>query len=127
MEQLPKFWRYKSCRFALMPIAASSRKVIDPEPVSTWSFVERNVLRLSTNCLARKLGGGVILLADPVGDGAMALYIYAVGAPFETILNNYMITSQAIHPPGGGSVSNGTLMGVTTNGSLELAWALQDT
>lgn len=57
----------------------------------------------------------------------MALYIYAVGAPFETILNNYMITSQAIHPPGGGSVSNGTLTGVTTNGSLELAWALQDT
>lgn len=64
---------------------------------------------------------------DPVGDGAMALYIYGVGAPFETILNNYMITSQAIHPPGVGSVSNGTLTGVTTNGSLELAWALQDT
>lgn len=46
-----------------MPIAASLGKVIDPEPVSTWSFVERNVLRLSTNCLAKKLGGGVIFIA----------------------------------------------------------------
>ncbi len=25
--------------------------------------------------------------------------MYAVGSPFEAILNNYMITSQALHPP----------------------------
>ncbi|KAL9137139.1 MAG: hypothetical protein Q9175_001651 [Cornicularia normoerica] len=120
MEQLPKFWKYKSCRVALMSIATSSGRVIDPEPVSTWSFVENNAQRLSTNCLARKLG-------DPIGDGAIALYIYAVGAPFEAILNNYMITSQAIHPPGVSSAFNGTLTAVTTNGSLELASALQNT
>lgn len=127
MEQLPKFWRYKSCRFALMSIATSSGKVIDPEPVSTWSFVERNTLKLSTSCLAAKLGGGVIFIADPIGDGAMAIYIYAIGAPFEAIMNNYMITSQAIYPPGLPSTSNGTLAGVTTNTSLDLAWVLQNT
>lgn len=38
-------------------------------------------------------------LADPVGNGALSLYMYAVGSPFEAILNNYMITSQALHPP----------------------------
>ncbi|CAD6567266.1 MAG: hypothetical protein ASARMPREDX12_000170 [Alectoria sarmentosa] len=111
MEQLPKFWRY----------------IINAEPVSTWSFVERNAQKVSTNCLARKVGGGVIFIADPKGDGAMALYLYAVGAPFEAILNNYMITSQAIYPPGVASASNGTLTGVTTNGTLELAWALENT
>jgi len=36
---------------------------------------------------------------DPVGNGALSLYMYAVGSPFEAILNNYMITSQALHPP----------------------------
>lgn len=30
----------------------------------------------------------------------MAGYIYAVGSPFEEILNNYMITSEGIYPPG---------------------------
>lgn len=57
----------------------------------------------------------------------MALYLYAVGAPFEVFLNNYMITSQALYPPGIDSASNGSLTGVTTNGSLELTWALQNT
>lgn len=68
-----------------------------------------------------------MLWIDPIGDGAMALYIYAVGAPFEAILNNYMITSEAIYPPGVDSASNGTSMGLTTNGSLEMAWGLQST
>lgn len=126
MEQLPKFWRYKSCRFALTPIAVSSGKVINAEPVSTWSFIESNALKLSTNCMGRKFGGGVIFIADPIGDGAMALYSYVVGAPFEAILNNYMITSQAIYPPGMDFASNVTLTGVTTNGSLELIRAVQD-
>ena len=56
----------------------------------------------------------------------MALYIYAVGAPFEAVLNNYMITSQPIYPPGVASGLNGNLTGPATNGSLELVWALQD-
>ena len=46
-----------------MPVATGSRKVIDPEPVSTWSFIETKALKLSTNCLAKKLGGGLILIA----------------------------------------------------------------
>ena len=46
-----------------MSIATSSGKVLDAEPVSTWAFVERNALKLSTNCLAKKLGGGVIFIA----------------------------------------------------------------
>lgn len=62
-----------------------------------------------------------MLHADPIGDGAMALYIYKMGAPFEAILNNYMITSQAIYPPGVQSMLNGTLAGVTTNISLDIA------
>ena len=69
----------------------------------------------------------LIFSTDPIGFGAMALYIYAVGAPFEAILNNYMITSQAIYPPGVAPGLNGNLTGLTKNGSLELVWALQDT
>ena len=57
-------------------------------------------------------------LVDPVGDGALALYLYAVGAPFEAILNNYMITSQAIHPPGVDIGLNGTLINFEMNGTL---------
>ena len=69
----------------------------------------------------------LILSIDPIGYGAMALYIYAVGAPFEAILNNYMITSQAIYPPGVTPGLYGNLTGLAKNGSLELVWALQDT
>ena len=57
----------------------------------------------------------------------MALYIYAVGAPFEAIVNNYMITSQAIYPPGVAPGLNGNLTRLATNSSLELVRALQDT
>ena len=55
----------------------------------------------------------------------MALYAYAVGAPFEAILNDYMITSQPIFPPGVDVASNGTLTRITANGSLELTGAQQ--
>ena len=57
---------------------------------------------------------------DPFGNGAISLYLYAVGAPFEAILNNYMITSEPLSPAGVGSAFNDTLVRVTTNGSLEL-------
>lgn len=84
MEQLPKFWRYsacyspssqmkrslltrvhciETCRIALMPLAGESGKVIDPEAVSTWSYIESNALRLSTQCLGKKVGGGFIFIA----------------------------------------------------------------
>ena len=58
----------------------------------------------------------------------MGLYAYAVGAPFEAILNNYMITSEAIFPPGVDVAWNGSLTGIgMTNGSsLELTGALQE-
>ena len=56
----------------------------------------------------------------------MALYAYAVGSPFEAILNNYMITSQAIFPPGVSSTFSGMLTGVGANGSLELVRPLED-
>ena len=48
----------------------------------------------------------------------MALFLYTVGAPFEAILNNYMITSQAIYPPGVGIGLNGTLTDFEVNGTL---------
>lgn len=54
---------------------------------------------------------------DPVGDGAMIVYMYAVGAPFEAILNHYMITSQPIRPPGVDVEVNGTLTGFEVNGT----------
>ncbi len=57
----------ESCRFALAPLAAASGKVFDPETVSTWSFVLRNAHLLSTNCPARKQGGGVVFIAAKSG------------------------------------------------------------
>ena len=29
----------------------------------------------------------------------MSMYVYAVGSPFENVLNQYMVTSHPIHPP----------------------------
>lgn len=48
----------------------------------------------------------------------MALYIYAVGAPFEAILNNYMITSEPIYPPG---IDGASALTRVTNVSLTVA------
>ena len=82
MEQLPKFWRYsqlddpalcgaittdeskyvETCRFVLTPLADSTHQVLDPEPTSTWFYVLDNAHVLSTNCVAKKLGGGVIFI-----------------------------------------------------------------
>ena len=47
----------------------------------------------------------------------MSLFMYAVGAPFEAILNDYMITSQAIYPPGFTTGLNGTLTILEVNGT----------
>ena len=55
------------------------------------------------------------------------MYLYAVGAPFEAILNNYMITSKPLSPAGLGSAFNDTSVRVTTNGSLNLVSVLQST
>ena len=46
-----------------MPIATRSGKVINPEPVSTWAFIQKNAIKLSANCLAKKIGGGVVFIA----------------------------------------------------------------
>ena len=53
----------ESCRFALAPIATSAHEVLDPEPVSTWAHILDNAHKLSTNCLAKRLGGGVVFIA----------------------------------------------------------------
>lgn len=53
----------ESCRVALMSVADPSGQIIDAEPVSTWAFIERSANQLLTVCLARKSGGGFILIA----------------------------------------------------------------
>jgi hypothetical protein len=58
---------------------------------------------------------------DPVGDGALSLYTYAVGSPFEALLNNYMITAQALHPPDVRVGLNNSLTWTSVNGALEAA------
>ena len=51
----------------------------------------------------------------------MSLYMYATGSPFEVLVNNYMITAQAVHPPDTSNIVNlnGTLTNSTTNGLFE--------
>jgi hypothetical protein len=63
MEQLPKFWKYRSCRIALMATANANGKVLDPSPLSTWAFIEREALKVSRNCLGRRQGGGFVFIA----------------------------------------------------------------
>lgn len=63
MEQLPKFWKYQSCRIALMTTANTMGVVIDPSPLSTWAFIEREASKVSRNCLGGKKGGGFVLIA----------------------------------------------------------------
>lgn len=136
----------ESCRIALMATADLQGLVIDPAPLSTWDHVEREALKVSRNCVGKKEGGGLVIIAgkgsslaplgpflspirlvlintvpaDPVGYGALTLYMYAVGSPFEALLTNYMITSEAVHPPNTlGQGSNGSLIWLAANGSVE--------
>lgn len=54
------------------------------------------------------------------GNGALSLYIYAVGSLFEDILNQYMITSKPVHPPELLKTgAYGSLLWETANGSSE--------
>ncbi|KAL6721702.1 hypothetical protein ACLMJK_000806 [Lecanora helva] len=102
-----------------MATADASGHVIDPAPISTWSHIETQTLKVSRHCIGGKEGGGLVLIADPVGPGALTAYMYAVGSPFEAVLNNYMITSQPLHPPA--TVSQGTntsFIWLADNGTL---------
>ena len=56
---------------------------------------------------------------DPLGDGALSLYVYASGSPFEVILNNYMITAKALHPPDVRLGFNDSLTWTSLNGTPE--------
>ena len=53
----------ESCRVALTTVASPSGHITDPEPVSTWAFIESRANRLFAACLTRKLGGGFALIA----------------------------------------------------------------
>ena len=46
-----------------MATADAKGRVIDPGPVSTWEYVEREALKVSRNCIGAKLGGGFVLIA----------------------------------------------------------------
>lgn len=60
------------------------------------------------------------LSTDPIGPGAISLYMYAVGSIFEDILNSYMITGQALHPPDlVQQVANSSWIWIAANGSVE--------
>ena len=55
-----------------------------------------------------------------MGPGALSLYMYAAGSPFEAILNNYMITSAPVHPPDTiRQGSNNSFIWLADNGSVE--------
>ena len=57
----------------------------------------------------------------PIGEGALTLYMYAVGSPFEATLTNYMITSQPVHPPNAPKqLLNGSSIRLAANRSLEI-------
>ena len=74
-------------------------------------FPESN--RIKSNDLA---------IPGPYSDGAVTLYMYAVGSPFESIITDYMIDSRPIHPPTSSSqLLNGTLIRLAANQSLDLS------
>lgn len=102
-----------SCRIALMSVANKKGVVVDPTPLSKWAYVEFSAVKVAEELRWQKvatrglqphlrfgradfsadLGWWLTVDTDPEADGAMALYIYAVGPPFEVILNNHMITN----------------------------------
>ena len=86
-----------------------------PVTTTSWQFIEQGGLKLTQKCTREKrLGGLVIVQGDiqthfkhkglnvvdlhPEGVGAMVLYVYNVGSPFEVILTEYMIKSIGIGP-----------------------------
>lgn len=48
---------------ALMSTADALGRVLDPAPASTWSFIEHETLKVSRNCIGKKLGGGFVFIA----------------------------------------------------------------
>ncbi|CAF9940479.1 hypothetical protein IMSHALPRED_002042 [Imshaugia aleurites] len=111
------------CAGALLSMPDASSKSSTPKLVAFRKFVEPQYLEPPFSQCLNELDAPMEQLPkfwryNPSGDGAMAFYMYAVGAPFEAILNKYMITSQAIHPPGVGIQLNGTMTWFRVNGTL---------
>ncbi|KAL2048336.1 hypothetical protein N7G274_000247 [Stereocaulon virgatum] len=68
IEQLPKFWRHRSCRIALMSVANDRGIVPDPTPSSKWAYIEFNALDVVQKCIGRRLPqGGFGLISGRVG------------------------------------------------------------
>ena len=53
----------ESCRIALMATADAEGQVIDPAPLNTWAYIENEALKVSRNCLGKKVGGGFVFIA----------------------------------------------------------------
>ena len=46
-----------------MATADAKGRVLDPSPLSTWGFVEKQALKLSRGCIGAREGGGIVLIA----------------------------------------------------------------
>ncbi|CAF9908717.1 MAG: hypothetical protein ALECFALPRED_004911 [Alectoria fallacina] len=99
MVQLPRVWRYRSARIALLFYANAAGKVPLPSINSNWRVVQAATAGVVQYCIKSQQGvGGVWIVTDHTQTPYLSLFLYESGAPFEDVVNRYMITGLGVNP-----------------------------
>lgn len=99
MVQLPRVWRYRSARIALLSYANAAGQVPLPSINSNWRSVQAATAGVVQYCIKGQQGvGGVWIISDHTQTPYLTLYLFESGSPFETVINRYMITGLGINP-----------------------------
>lgn len=103
INQVPKIWRYNTCRIALMSLGKPNRSVERAIWGANWRFILDQVQQLFA-CGSPRSGiapsGGYLALNNERGSESQiaALYIYSSYSPFENMVNRHMSDGKPITP-----------------------------
>ena len=96
-----------------MTVGDKKGNVLSAKTVTSWGYIEDQALFCLRGCISSRQGGVILINGrsatssskgrrltkqDDRGTGVSAFYIYAVGSPFESLLNQYMIDEKPIWP-----------------------------
>ncbi|KAF6220289.1 hypothetical protein HO133_003421 [Letharia lupina] len=99
IEQLPRVWRFRSARIALLFYADAAGQVATPSVNSNWRLIQTAAAGVLQYCVRGQRGvGGVWIISDHTQTPYLSLYLYESGSPFEDVLNRYMITGLGVNP-----------------------------
>lgn len=102
INQLPKIWRYNTCRLALLSYGRPTGSVVSSLWGGDWRTVLDQMQTLFV-CGSPRIGAGPSggykpFISQKTGQVSAALYIYSAYSPFEDVLNHYMSKGLPITP-----------------------------